>query len=193
MQITSNVDTQSGNVAADLNMTSVSTKTTKAFGVFINTTVATPAAKTFTAVAATDICTAAAHGYATGLRVAATTTTTLPGGLSVTNYWIIKIDADTFKLATSAANALAGTAVDITSVGTGTHTLTPAAITGGSYKLQVSPDDTLWYDLASVTNNVTVTANFMHEKIDPAFNFMRVVWAVTTGQIAYVITTVVKE
>jgi len=188
----SNLNTQSGNVAAALNLSSINVKSAKGYGIYINTTVATPAAKTFTA-AVTDVCTAAAHGYATGLKVAASTTTTLPAGLSATNYWIIKIDADTFKLATSAVNALAGTAVDITDTGTGVHTVTPASISGGSYKVQVSPDDILWFDLASITNNVTVTADFMHEKVDPQFSFVRLVWAVTTGQIAYVVTTLVKE
>lgn len=132
------------------------------------------------------------HGYATGLKAALTTSDTdLPGGLSATDYWVINVDDDTIKLATSAANALAGTAVNITDSGTGTHTLTPAALTGGSYKLQASMDDVTWFDL-SITNNVTVTANFIHEKVDPMFNFVRLVWAVTTGQIGYVVQTLVK-
>lgn len=85
---------------------------------------------TFTA-AATDICTAVAHGLQTGdgpIRL--TTTGTLPAGLALaTDYYVIKIDADTFKLATSLANAYAGTAVDITDAGTGTHTLSDTAST----------------------------------------------------------------
>lgn len=48
----------------------------------------------------------------------------LPGGISAaTKYWAIVADANTISLATSRANALAGTKVDITSNGTGTHTL----------------------------------------------------------------------
>lgn len=79
---------------------------------------------TFTA-AATDICTATAHGLQTGDGpVQLTTTDTLPAGLALlTDYWIIRIDANTFYFASSRANALAGTAVDITDTGTGTHTL----------------------------------------------------------------------
>lgn len=49
----------------------------------------------------------------------------LPAGLSLlTNYWAVRIDDDTFKVATSRANAIAGTpsVVDITTQGTGTHT-----------------------------------------------------------------------
>lgn len=52
----------------------------------------------------------------------------LPAGLVVdTNYWIIAVDANNYKLATSRANALATTAVDLTTAGTGTHTLLRAA------------------------------------------------------------------
>ncbi len=45
--------------------------------------------------------------------------TALPGGLSAgTNYYVIYVSATTIKLATSSANASAGTAIDITSAGT---------------------------------------------------------------------------
>jgi hypothetical protein len=77
------------------------------------------------AAATTDICTMAGHGYTTGNGpVQATTSTTLPAGLALTtNYWIINLSSSTFSLASSLANALAGTAVDVTDTGTGTHTI----------------------------------------------------------------------
>ena len=79
---------------------------------------------TFTA-ATTDIITKTAHGYLTGDKVRFTTTTTLPAGLSLsTTYYVIKLTADTFKVATTRSLAVAGTAVDITDTGTGTHTVT---------------------------------------------------------------------
>lgn len=83
---------------------------------------------TFTA-ATTDICTAAGHGLLTGDGpVQLTTSNTLPAGLSLaTDYYIIKLSADTFSLATTRTNAYAGTAVDITGTGTGTHTLAGAS------------------------------------------------------------------
>lgn len=70
-----------------------------------------------------------AHGFATGdgpYRLA--TTGTLPAATpttldSSTSYWVIRSDADNFKLATSRANAIALTAIDITTQGTGTHTI----------------------------------------------------------------------
>lgn len=100
------------------------------------------ASSTFTATAATDTCTLVApatHGQVTGDGpVQVTTTTTLPAGLTAaTNYWLIVVDASNVKLATSRANALAGTAVDITTAGTGTHTMTTFATKNGASSTQV--------------------------------------------------------
>jgi len=83
-------------------------------------------AQTFTADASTDVCTAAGGTLpATGTAVVLTTTGTLPAGLSLsTTYFIIKTAATTFKLATTIANADAGTQIDITDAGSGTHTVT---------------------------------------------------------------------
>jgi hypothetical protein len=59
-----------------------------------------------------------------GTRVRCTTSGTLPAGLSTgTDYYYIRVSDSTFKLASSYANAIAGTAVDITDTGSGTHTL----------------------------------------------------------------------
>lgn len=80
---------------------------------------------TFTA-AASDVCTAVAHGLNTGDGPFQLTTSAadLPLNLlTATDYYAIKIDADTFKLATSLVNAMAGTAVDIADAGTGVHTI----------------------------------------------------------------------
>lgn len=83
---------------------------------------------TFTADAGTDLCTWTStanipSNILVGTRVRLTTTTTLPAGLALaTDYYVIKISDTTFKLATSYANAIAGTAINITDAGTGTHT-----------------------------------------------------------------------
>ena len=80
---------------------------------------------TFTS-ADTDITTMAGHGFKTGdgpVRVT-TSAADLPAGLATdTNYWIIWLSANTFSFASTEANARAGTAVNITDAGTGTHTL----------------------------------------------------------------------
>lgn len=79
---------------------------------------------TFTANAGTDVITYT-NDFANLTRVRLTTTTTLPAGLSLaTDYWLIRQSATTAKLASSLSNAIAGTAIDITDAGTGTHTLT---------------------------------------------------------------------
>lgn len=82
---------------------------------------------TFTAANATEIFTSTAHGMVSGdgpYRVS-NSGGALPAGLSVdTNYWIVELTADTFKLATTKALALAETPdVAITTDGTGTQTL----------------------------------------------------------------------
>lgn len=80
--------------------------------------------QTFTA-ATTDIATKATHGLSTGARVKLTTTGTLPAGLALlTDYYLIVLDANTFKFSDTLAHAIAGTnIVDITDTGTGTHSL----------------------------------------------------------------------
>jgi hypothetical protein len=82
-------------------------------------------AVTFTANAGTDIITYATVDPKTYTKVRFTTTTTLPAPLVVgTDYWLIRQSSTTAKIASSYANAIAGTAIDITDTGTGTHTMT---------------------------------------------------------------------
>ena len=94
-----------------------------------------------------------AHGFCTGVRGQFTTTCTdLPSGLSVnTDYFIIKVDANTFKVATSRTNALAGTAVAIADAGTGTHTYTTR---GGDVRLSslISPSQSIDETARSLVN-----------------------------------------
>jgi len=81
---------------------------------------------TFTADSTTDQLTSVGHGINTGdgPGLVRNVNGSLPGGLvTLTDYWFIRVDADHLKVATSNANALAGTAVDITSNGTGTQYL----------------------------------------------------------------------
>jgi len=60
----------------------------------------------------------------TGSRITFATTDTIPGGLTAgTVYWAINVDSTTIQVASSFANAQAGTQIDITSQGAGTHTV----------------------------------------------------------------------
>jgi hypothetical protein len=54
---------------------------------------------------------------------------TLQNGASGTDYYIIRLSANTFSLATTKALAIAGTAVTITDAGTGVHKLVPTVQT----------------------------------------------------------------
>ena len=75
----------------------------------------------FTVDATTDILTfSEANKLVTGSRIRITTTVTIPGGLlSATDYFAIKATTTTFKLATTLANATAGTFINITDAGSG--------------------------------------------------------------------------
>lgn len=101
-------------------------------------------AGTFTAVATTNILTKSSHGFRTGIKVRVSNSGgALPTGLvAATDYYVIKIDADTFYLSASLLGALNGTAIiDITTNGTGTNTVTPQAVAGtagsGTYLLEI--------------------------------------------------------
>lgn len=78
---------------------------------------------------ANNTVTETAHGWITGDRVYVTGSD-LPAGLTTaTIYYIIKVDANTYKFATSLANAVAGTAVDLTDFGSSTLTAVQADYT----------------------------------------------------------------
>lgn len=73
----------------------------------------------------TDVITVSSNlSLYTGQAVTLSSSGTLPGGLSAGTYYIIRVSATTVKLASSRANAVAGTAIDLTSTGSGTHTIT---------------------------------------------------------------------
>lgn len=84
---------------------------------------------TFTADATANTGTKAGHGLNTGDGpFYLSSTTALPDPLAAaTPYWVVRVDANTIKFATSHSDALDGTVVDLTDTGTGTHTLASAA------------------------------------------------------------------
>lgn len=73
-------------------------------------------------IAAPGVVTKAAHGRKTGDKIVLTTTDALPTGLAVeTTYYVIYVSANTFRLATTPSNALAGTAITTSGAQSGTH------------------------------------------------------------------------
>jgi len=89
------------------------------------------ASGTFTADAGTDILTLSISNanFATGVPITVSTTGTLPAPLVAgTTYYVIRVGAastnpGTIKLATSYSNAIAGTAIDLTTNGVPTNTI----------------------------------------------------------------------
>lgn len=157
------------------------------FSAQCNITVDTPSAKTFAASAVNttnDTATITANGFATGLKGQVTNSGgSLPSGLSgSTDYFIIVVDANTVKFATSLANALAGTSIDLTAQGSGTNTFTPTALAGATVKLQKSNDGTLWSDEGSATTISASQLSFL-EKINPTTLYMRLAFTLTAGQL----------
>ena len=74
-------------------------------------------------IASPAVVTLNGHGFVTGDSLYLTTTGSLPTGLtaSTVRYYAIKIDANTFNLATSLANALAGTKINTSGSQSGTQ------------------------------------------------------------------------
>lgn len=103
-----------------------------------------------------DILTISTHGLTTGFPVwPSATSGTLPTGLtSGTTYFIIKNTGSSVKLATSQANALAGTAVDMTAVtSNGAFKLNPTAFTGAwGFDWQSSNDGVNWFTLPNISS-----------------------------------------
>jgi autotransporter-associated beta strand protein len=109
----------------------------------------------------TDRITATSHGLETGDRVYLTTTGTLPTGLSTaTEYFVLNVDANTFELATTLANAIAGTQVDITAAaGGGTHTVEAGGLEMKASSLTKTPTLTIptLTDTSDLSKDLTFT------------------------------------
>lgn len=106
---------------------------------------------------ANDELTLTAHTLKTGDLVQLTTTGTLPAGLALsTDYYVINLDANTIGLATSYANALAGTEVDITAAaGGGTHTISKRLPVGT--KIWISCDSDVLETHVTAISSSTIT------------------------------------
>ena len=116
----------------------------------------------FTAVNATDTMTSVAHGRATGDGPfqAVNSGGALPAGLlPATNYWIISLTADTFKLASSLALAMLGTPVGISTDGTGTQSLVDTVSTHAAASCAISANLSV-ANAATIAGNLTVSGSY---------------------------------
>jgi hypothetical protein len=117
----------------------------------------TVASATFTADSTTDRFTATGIDLHTGdgpLRVS-NTGGALPGGLFVgIDYWAIRVDANTFKIAASFSGAMRGLAINFSTAGTGTHSIVGNTPTRAQ-DLTVTRNVTV-HGAAQIDNDVTV-------------------------------------
>lgn len=152
----------------------------------ITATDATPAAKLTGEADFTDdggdiLVTEAAHGFLTGLKGQFTTSNTLPTGISLaTDYFIVKVDADTYKVATSLANALAGTVIAFTDNGTGNHTFTPTAL-AASVTPEYSLDGEHFWTITDEDETITATGTQGWKINDTYMPIARIALTVTAG------------
>lgn len=162
------------------------------------------AAKTFASTdvnTSTNRITITSHGLSTGVKGQFTTDGSLPTGISaVTDYYIIKIDANVVKVATSAANALAGTAVTLSAQGSGNDTFTPSTGTS-TVKLQASNDAPFqsggsvpitpsnWTDVASATVTISASGTLLIPKTDVCYEWIRLVLTSGGGMSGTILTT----
>lgn len=126
----------------------------------------------------TDSIAETGHGLLTGHKVQLSTTGTLPTGLATsTDYYIIRVDADNIKFASSVANAVAGTPVTITAAsGGGTHTVevqsniattaTTAVVTSVSHGLAVADWVYLYHDAEGTNNSLTFAGWYQLSAVD---------------------------
>jgi hypothetical protein len=162
------------------------------FSVQIDADVATPAAVIVASAAitlATNTWASTAHGLKTGLKVQLTTSSALPDPLLVlTDYFVIVVDANSFKLASTLPLAIAGTPISLVDVGTGNQTVTPVALAGASVKLQQSNDPASSKDASDLgsATNVTVDAVIFLEKDRPTSRWVRWVLTLTAGYVSAV-------
>lgn len=152
----------------------------------VDAVVSTPSAQVVPSAsidAGTDTFTKANHGFLTGLKIQISTSSALPAPLAgSTDYFVIKVTDNTFKLASSLVNANAGTPINLSDAGTGNQTVTPVALAGATAKLQKSMDGVNWYDEGS-SQNITTTASLYFEKVDPSGKYYKVLYAITAGQV----------
>jgi hypothetical protein len=159
-------------------------------------TAANPANKNFAStdvIIGADTVTITGHGFTTGVKVTLTTAGALPTGLAVlTDYYLIVVDANTIKFATSQANALAGTAIDLTGAGSGTSTVVVTTTIAGSVKLQKTDDlvnvagdgsSPTWFDVTSSSQNFTGTTTLNWALTDIGYPYLRTVVTVTSGTV----------
>lgn len=115
-----------------------------------------------------DTLTVVGHGQDTGNMLNFTTTGSLPSPLSAAvTYNAIVVDDDTLKVATSRANAEAGTAVNLTSSGSGTNT-----VYAGGYSYVIKVDSCTFNNVGIAIYNTDQSWTIINNTFEPTTNEM---------------------
>jgi len=142
----------------------VAASTANFSGTYFNTSGAVSAVDT-----GADTLTINNHSFNTGERVYVTSTATVPGGLAAgVEYFVINTGVNSIKLATTAANAAGGTAIDITSTGSGTITVshTLYLLAGANGALTLDGVTIAQGDRVLIKNQSTATRNGIYVATD---------------------------
>lgn len=155
-------------------------------------TVAVPSTFTFNAASAVNTTantiTILDHPYQTGNSVIYTAVggAAVGGLMSGDTYFVIKVDGDTFRLASTVANALIGTPLDLTSTSTGNHTVRGIQAAGSAVSssdvVADSPTDTLTF---AAGGDIIITSNLNNDTITISNKNNGKVLFGSAGQIAF--------
>lgn len=123
--------------------------------------------------ATTNVISKTAHALSTGMCVRVASDGTLPDPLlAATDYFVIVVDSGKFKLASSRANAVAGSAIDLLDVGSALATITITPQTSvGTANLEYCSDlelseTSVWRTLKAI-NLVTATTDTLTVTVNP--------------------------
>jgi len=156
---------------------------------------ATPASGTFTANSSDDTLTVAASLYLGAQATVSSAGGTLAGGLSGgVTYYAIPVSATAMKLATSLANAQAGTAINLSTDGTGTQSIIPLGLTSASFQAQCSNDDSIWVNNGNAQNLTASTTTTILQNINNnGCRYVRMYMNMTSGQVAVSMTSTYRD
>lgn len=134
----------------------------------------------------TEVITITAHGFITAEKVHFDVDTgSAPTGLTDnTNYYVIKLTANTFQLAATKDDAEAGTYIDLTGnpVGGGDFDLTPSTA-AYNYAVDESNDNVNWGSVNIIDTSGTGSTVFFDELPTPCSRYLRITVTPTGGEV----------
>jgi len=131
-----------------------------------------------------DVFDAPAHGFVTGLVGQMTTDDTLPTPLmTLTDYYIIALDADHFSLAATLVDAINGVAITLSDAGAGNQTFTPTA-DSATLAVYESVDGVNYVAVSGLTATITMGGAVIWH-VSPVYSrFYKILLSPTAGAVS---------